>query len=274
MKITETIRKRKSSRTYNQLLLSPADKAELEKFIFENRKGINNEVIEFSIVEKEDPNNQLKINYGMIQGYKTFVLGASGANPESRLNYGYLMEKVVLKATEMGIGSCWVGYFDQSYFKEIKLNDGFEIPSILIVGYAKDKQSAGERLVRITVKAHKRHDWQNLFFNYQSKLPLNTNLISEYTDSLEMVRLAPSSGNTQPWRIFYDETIAEFHFFKKPINKRYEEMGLHDIDLGIAMAHFELTSISNELSGDWIKHNAESISSTPDLHYIISWKCK
>lgn len=274
MKITETIRKRKSSRTYNQLLLSPADKTELEKFIFENRKGINNEVIEFSIVEREDSDNQLKINYGMIQGHKTFVLGASRANPDSRLNYGYLMEKVVLKATEMGIGSCWVGYFDQSYFKEIILEAGFEIPSILIVGYAQEKQSAGERLVRLTIKANKRKEWDQLFFNYQTKLPLNPEQISKYTDSLEMLRLAPSSGNTQPWRIFYDETTAEFHFFKKSINKRYEEMGLHDIDLGISMAHFELTSISNELSGEWIKNDWDSLSSVADLHYFMSWKCK
>jgi hypothetical protein len=30
-----------------------------------------------------------------------------------------------------------------------------------------------------------------------------------------MVRLALSSGNTQPWRVFFDDTTNEFHFFKK-----------------------------------------------------------
>lgn len=273
MKITETIRKRKSSRTYNHSFLSPADKIELEKFISENRNGINNEVIEFSIIDREDNENQLKINYGMIQGHNTYVLGASKSNPGSRLNYGYLMEKVVLKATEMGISSCWVGYFDQSYFKEIMLEDGFEIPSILIIGYAEEKQSAGERLVRLTIKANKRKEWQKLFFDYETKLALTTDLIPDYNDSLEMLRLAPSAGNTQPWRIFYDEATTEFHFFKKPINKRYDEMGLHDIDLGIAMAHFELTSISNGLSGKWIKHEADRIHSSDDIQYTMSWKC-
>jgi len=274
MNIIETIKKRKSSRTYTHSFLSTADKIELEKFISENRKGIDNEVIEFSIIERKDTANQLKINYGMIQGHKTYVLGVSKSNPNSRLNYGYLMEKVVLKATEMGISSCWVGYFDQSYFKEVMLDDGFEIPSILIIGYAEEKQSVGERLVRMTIKAHKRNDWKHLFFNYKTKLALTADLIPDYNDSLEMLRLAPSSGNSQPWRIFYDESEQEFHFFKKPINKRYDEMGLHDIDLGIAMAHFELTSINNGLSGIWIKHQADRMHSSLDMHYTMSWKCE
>jgi hypothetical protein len=89
-----------------------------------------------------------------------------------------------------------------------------------------------------------------------------------------MVRLAPSSGNTQPWRIFFNDTTQEFHFFKKPISKRYEEKGLHDIDLGIALSHFELTSLYNNLSGSWIKYIPNNLDSIDDLQYIITWKCK
>ncbi len=88
-----------------------------------------------------------------------------------------------------------------------------------------------------------------------------------------MVRLAPSSGNTQPWRVFFDETANEFHFYKKPVSKRYEAKGLHEIDIGIAMSHFELASMYNGLSGGWIKHAEESVEAMDDFRYIATWKC-
>jgi hypothetical protein len=113
-----------------------------------------------------------------------------------------------------------------------------------------------------------------LFFNYKLKTPLTPEYVKKYSDSLEMVRLAPSSGNTQPWRVFFDETLNEFHFYKKSISKRYELRGLHDIDMGIAMSHFELTSLQNELSGIWIKHTKENFNLIDDLQYIMTWKCE
>jgi nitroreductase len=106
------------------------------------------------------------------------------------------------------------------------------------------------------------------------KTPLTSDYVKKYSDSLEMVRLAPSSGNTQPWRMFFNETLNEFHFYKKAISKRYELRGLHDIDMGIAMSHFELTSLQNGLSGSWLKHTKESINLIDDLQYIITWKCE
>ncbi len=274
MNIIEIIKKRKSCRTFNQLFLSPADKQILEDYISKNKKPIGDEVIELSIIEKKDVYNKMKLNNGMIQEHNTYLLGTSGSSIDSRVNYGYLMEKVVLKATEIGISTCWIGYFDDTYFNEIISDSGFEIPSIVILGYSKDRQTNSDKFIRFTVNASKRLNWGRLFFNYNTKKPLKPVLIQKYSDSLEMVRIGPSSGNTQPWRIFFDEATKEFHFFKKPISERYEKKGLHDIDLGIALSHFELTSLYNNLSGNWIKHTNENTNSMDDLQYIMTWKCK
>lgn len=274
MNIIETIKKRKSCRTYKEVALKFSDKGELENFIIENNKGPENEIVNFKIVEKNYPDRQMKLDLGMIKGHNTFILGTSKSTLASRVNYGYLMEKVVLKATEINISTCWVGYFDYTYFNEISIEDGFDIPSIVIVGYSEERQTFRERLVRLTVNAPKRNHWDKLFFNYKLKTPLNPDYVNKYSDSLEMVRLAPSSGNTQPWRVFFDDMANEFHFFKKSISKRYELRGLHDIDMGIAMSHFELTSLQNGLSGRWIRHTAENVSSIDDLQYIMTWKCE
>lgn len=274
MNIIEIIRKRKSCRSFNQVLLSPSEKKDLENYMRDNGKLLSNEIINLSIVEKNPEDKKMKLDYGIIQGHNTYILGKSKSTLDSRVNYGYLMEKVVLKATGMNISTCWIGYFDDTYFNDIPRENGFEIPGIVIIGYSQDKLTNLDKFLRFNVGASKRQSWEKLFFNYKSKTPITPALINKYSDSLEMVRLAPSSGNTQPWRIFFDDTTNEFHFFKKPINKRYEEKGLHDIDMGIALAHFELTSLYNGLSGTWINHLKEIAGSFDDLQYILTWKCQ
>lgn len=273
MSIKEIIKSRYSCRTYIQTALRPADKENLERFIIENCRGLEEETVNLRIIEKNDSEKQLKLNYGMIQGHNTYVLGTSKSSPDSRVNYGYLLEKVVLKATETGISTCWIGYFDYGFFNEISVEAGFEIPALIIAGYSEEKQPYLDKFVRFAINATKRTGWDKLFFDYNMKTPLNPEKVIKYSDSLEMVRLAPSSGNTQPWRVFFDETENEFHFFKKPISKRYESRGLHDVDMGIALAHFELMALQNELSGRWLKHADGIVKSMDDLQYIRTWKC-
>jgi len=273
MDIKEIITSRYSCRTYIQTALKPGDKENLERFILENSKGLENETVNFRIVEKKDSEKQLKLNYGMIQGHNTYVLGVSKSIIDSRVNYGYLLEKIVLKATEMGISTCWIGYFDYGFFNGISVEEGFEIPALIIAGYSEDKQPYLDKFVRYAINASKRTGWDKLFFDYKLRTPLNPEQVIKYSDSLEMLRLAPSSGNTQPWRVFFDEIENEFHFFKKPISKRYESRGLHDVDMGIALSHFELMSLQNELSGRWLKYADGIVKSMDDLQYIKTWKC-
>jgi nitroreductase len=212
MDIIEIIKKRKSCRTFSHVALKPEDKKNLESFIIENSKGFENEVVNFRIIEKNNYDKQMKLDYGMIKGHNTYILGTAKSTTASRVNYGYLMEKVVLKATEMNLSTCWIGAFDCTYFNELSIEDGFEIPSIVIVGYSDDKPTYQDKFLRFSVKASKRQGWDKLFFNYRSKTSLTPEYIKKYSESLEMVRLAPSSGNNQPWRVFFDETMNEFHF--------------------------------------------------------------
>ena len=273
MDIIEAIKHRKSCRTYNQALLSAEDKNVLEASIKDNKGLIENADIKLIILEKKGSDKKLELNYGSIQGHNTYLLGTSVVSSGARINYGYLMEKIVLRATEIGISTCWIGYFDRNYFEEIVVNEGFEIPSIVILGYADHKPSVIEKLTRLSISASRRLEWGKIFFDYNSGLPLTAVQVKEYNDPLEMVRLAPSSGNTQPWRILFDEKTEEFHFFKKPVSKRYEERGLHDIDMGIAIAHFDMTAQYYQLAGKWIKHHVKDLKHMDDLQYVMTWQC-
>lgn len=273
MEIINSIERRKSCRTFTSENLTVSDREMLEKFIKSNNKGIDDKTIDFTLFEKGDLSIQMKIPYGLIRGNKTYIFGKIPQTKTDRINYGYMLEKIVLKATEQNIGTCWVAMFDREYFNEIQIESDFSVPCIIIIGYADEKVPIKEKLIRKAIKADKRKPWESLFFNYETEKPLYAKDIISYAESLSMTRLAPSSGNTQPWRIFYSSVTNEFHFFKKVTNQNYESKGVHDIDMGIAMSHFELVSKENELKGSW--QNLESIIKPIDeLQYIITWKCE
>lgn len=270
----DAIKARISCRNFQTILLKSDDLKILENTITNSTSLFPNENIELSIIEKLNSPKELKLNYGMIKGHNTYLLGKTKNNSISRVHYGYLMEKIVIKATEIGVSSCWIGIFDDTFFDEIEIEDGCEISSIVILGYAAEKQSLINKFSRFVVNASKRKEWEKLFFNYIINQALSRDEAKDYAESLEMLRMAPSAGNHQPWRVFFDTNTNEFHFFKKIINKNYEAKGLHDIDMGICLCHFELASTQNNLQGKWVKHHEDEVKKIDDLNYVITWKAE
>ena len=60
-----------------------------------------------------------------------------------RIDLGIAMEHMVLKATELGLGSCWIGWFDESKVKAIlKIPRRIKVSALLAIGYAADAPPA------------------------------------------------------------------------------------------------------------------------------------
>jgi len=210
----ETITRRHSTRSYLPKPLEPSVRKELYNFINSMDNGPFNQKIKFQLIEKDIKNkNLLTLNYGMITNHFNYILGVSEKDRLSRMNYGYFLENIVLKATELELATCWIGYFDSSFFSDFALPDGFEIPSIIIIGYPTEKPSLGQRFTRLSVNASKRNEWEKIFFLDNFNTPLIPDQAGIYRQVLEMVRLAPSSGNTQPWRIILNQEKQAFYFF-------------------------------------------------------------
>jgi hypothetical protein len=269
--LIDIIKERHSCRSYQIRKIDPLLKSELQSYINVNGKGILGEEIKIEIIERDkDSSKQLKLDYGIISNHSCYILGKVKNDSTSRMSYGYVVEKIVIKATALGLNSCWVGYFDSEYFTEIKLSSEFEIPSIVIIGY-EGKSSLGDKVLKFSVKSSKRKEWDQLFFAENLSTPLKPKSSGFYEDALEMLRLAPSSGNTQPWRVIMDHNGKSFHFFKKIVSPKYESMGLHDVDMGIALAHFELIAKQYRISGKWERIQNIFQPITDDIKYMISW---
>ena len=84
------------------------------------------------------------------------------------------------------------------------------------------------------------------------------------------MRSKPSAVNKQPWRaVVCGDTV---HFYEKH-NKGYGEGGwdIQRIDLGIALAHFELAAKESGLSPA-LTIADPGIAAAPDTEYVASFR--
>ena len=279
--ITEIIRERTSWRTYYPELLEEDVKREIERILkqgdlvspFSSKTGICR--FEMVSVLEFDPDEQRQLGtYGMISGAQEFIVGASEKSEYYKENFGYLMELIILKATDLGLGTCWLGgTFNRTIFsKKVNCKAEEVIPAITPIGQPAKRRSR-EKIIRKVIQAKKRKSWEEIFFNTNFQNPLSSEKLNEYSTILEMVRLGPSAGNKQPWRIIKDENRNNFHFYVK-----YPEGKLAanyrpfvKLDMGIAVCHFDLTAKEYGIKGGWHFINPD-ISLPENFDYIVTWK--
>ncbi|MBN1836136.1 MAG: hypothetical protein JW820_09825, partial [Spirochaetales bacterium] len=113
-----------------------------------------------------------------------------------------------------------------------------------------------------------------------------------YREALESLRLAPSASNRQPWRGLLSGTQRlgrELHLFlcRTPGYRQAGAIDLQRMDMGIAMAHFQLgleaAAPAEAGRGRWQVLAPEprlpefhppgpARSSFQNLEYVVSWR--
>ena len=95
-------------------------------------------------------------------------------------------------------------------------------------------------------------------------------------DAFEWVRLGPSAGNKQPWRILYlkDQKRMDFFLDRKKLTQNKGYWRIQYLDIGIAMAHFELGCKAKGLSGQWKILNLKDLrySIPANFEYCVTWQ--
>jgi len=279
--IIDIIKERTSWRTYSDKLLGEEFKEKVIKiFQLEDFKSPFSEFAEkcrFELISvpEFDPDEKKKIGtYGIIKGAQDFIVGATEKSDYYRENYGYLLEAIILSATDLGLGTCWLGgFFNKSLFSnKINCRSNETVPAITPIGHTAEKRRKGEKLIRSFIKADARYSWDKLFFEKDFSSCLSQKNAGKYETLLEMVRLGPSAGNRQPWRIVKEEGEDTFHFYvkftKNIKNKVYNQFVR--LDIGIAVCHFDLTAKEVGLKGRW-EFAEPKIEKSDELAYVISW---
>ena len=280
--ITDLIRRRVSCRSYTKEALRASDRQRLADFVAASPSGPFGSPVRIELVAAtEQDSKALKGlgTYGFIKGATAFLIGAVGPGQKNLEDLGYLMERIVLFATDLGLGTCWLGgsFTKSSFSRRIAVREGERVPAVVAVGYPAPKRSTVDSMVRQIAHAHHRLPGERLFFDKAFAVPLTPASAGDLALALEMVRLAPSASNRQPWRIIKDGGIWHFYLQR---TKGYREgrimrlLKIDDmqrIDMGIAMCHFALTAAELGRQGRW-EQREPSLEKPDDLtEYLVTW---
>jgi nitroreductase len=279
--ISEIIRGRFSCRSYLNAPLDESKQAQILLFIDSLPAGPFGSRPRFMLVAaSEDDRSSLRGlgTYGFIQGANAFVIGA--AKPEGKWleDFGCLMETIILYLTNLGLGTCWLGgsFTRSSFGSRISLKNDEHIPTVTATGEFADPAKARRGLIRRYARGEDRLPWKELFFDRGFDHPLSPTSAGTDQLALEMVRLAPSASNKQPWRIVKDGDTFHFYLQRTPgyreslLKKVLGIFDLQRVDMGIAMCHFALAEAELGHNGEWQEPPTMEISDTLN-EYTCSW---
>jgi len=275
--LSEIIKKRISCRSYSD---KPLEDKVLKAFAASINMAhigpFGNKPVFKLITPVSATNQELKKlgTYGVIKNARMFLVGTIKNGRMAMEDYGYCKEILILKATALELGTCWLGgTFKASEFAQaVHLREDEILPTVSPIGYPAEERSLTEKIMRRIAGSDHRKPWSDIFFANDFATPLTRQQAGKYSEALENLRLAPSASNKQPWRILYTAKLNTFHFFLER-SLQYKMLGivhLQDIDMGIAMSHFEITAQEQGLAGLW-QVDTNAPKETP-LDYIVSWQ--
>jgi len=280
----EAINRRVSVRSYTDRPIEQDKKQEMINLLKSTNEGPFRNKVSFTLIDfSELDKNEIRSlgTYGFISGAKLFIVSAVkdgfGAMDGARalVDLGYCFERVILTATNLGLGTCWLGgtFKRANFAKRINASEDDIVPAISPIGYARDRKTIREMAVRRFANSDQRKPWEELFFEGDMNTSLSKGSAGAYAVPLECVRLGPSASNNQPWRVVYQKLGGAFHFYLKRTwgyDKLNGKIDLQLVDMGISMCHFELSVREKGLTGAW--EVAKPDLDTGDAEYIVTWK--
>jgi nitroreductase len=279
----ELIHRRYSCRTYLPEPIGAERQRLLSAFLAADAEGPLGSHARFGLIAAS-PGDSSALKrlgtYGFIKGATGFIVGAVRRAPNDLEDYGYLLERVVLYATELDLGTCWLGgtFTRSSFVRRFGgLERGETMPAVVSLGLIGDD---GAERIREREEGSRRLPSSELFFDRRFGDPLDLGAAGDYADALEAVRMAPSATNKQPWRVVRGADGAGWHFYLRR-TKGYGKgsalfavlriADLQRVDLGIALCHFELLARERGLAGSWVVRDPGLPLPGTDTEYVATW---
>lgn len=225
MTLQQAIDNRISRRTYNN---KPLDKGQTE--ILKNLIAKMNSKYSLNIqiiIANGDAFSKLSKSYGMFFGVQNYIAMIGKANDKNLMEkIGLAGEEIVLNATSIGLGTCWVGATFNKKMCKCILSESESIVCVIPIGKNPDTQTFKEKLIRKAM--HRSTKKVNELITSDVQLPLWV------AKCMVAVQKAPSAMNKQPVKFSYKngELTASVD----------NPNGYQAIDLGIAKYHFSCAS--------------------------------
>ena len=212
MDIYEIVKARHSVRSYTDKKIEGDT---LDKLNSEIKECIEESNLNIQLILNEE-NAFGKSHYGNFKNCKNYIL-IIGDKKDNKLDEkaGYYGERIVLKAQELGLNTCWVALTYNRYEVPYKMKDNEKIAIVIAIGYGETEGV------------------QHKSKSFKSVSKSTENLPYWYMRGIEFALLAPTAINQQ-----------KFRFELKDGNKvsvKVPAIGIcTKIDLGIVKYHFEI----------------------------------
>lgn len=189
------------------------------------------------ITDDPDPLAGFSKSYGVFTNPRNYVAAVvdMGA-PDVLERAGYYAEQFVVKAVELGIGTCFVGGTYNEQKVKAQLRAGEKILFLVLLGYPLNKTKLLARMMAKLV--HRKVMASEQFFEPQSEVnaAISENPILQV--GLEAVACAPSALNKRPVRLFIDNAGENKEICAKVDDSNPKNL----IDLGIAKYNYNFVT--------------------------------
>ena len=184
-------------------------------------------------------------HYGKIKNAPAFIAFVGNKDdPNVHEKAGYLGEGIVLEATALNLGTCWVGGFFRPEVAAslVGIRGNEKVIAVTPVGYVPEKWSLEEKILTGFGITHRRKPLRNMVTGLDEQTwPMWVNI------ALEAARLAPSAVNRQPWRFH-----VEPHCITISVDNLNDTFNIPKrLDCGISMLHIEAASLYCGVKGAW-----------------------
>lgn len=240
MMTPEFLRSRHSVRRYNndpiEASAVKALKAEIT-MINTHEAGMHFELV----CNDNAPFEGFRASYGMFSGVRNYIAAVVDRSfPDVMEKAGYFSQQIVMKATALGLGTCYVGgTFDESRVNVV-LRPDRKILFIIAVGYAESKKDTFISGIAMKL-AHRNDRKADDFFEPTGDFTLAEakKIMSWLNDGLEGLSSAPSSLNRQPVRIRAVEKSGLEWIYGPTVTAEVDGSNQKNlIDLGIGKFNF------------------------------------
>ncbi len=198
--------------------------------------------LHFELHVPEQDGSRLALSPRMFAGEPAaYVTCVGPSDPVSLEKIGYYGERLVLLATTLGLGSCWVaGTFDRKQ-TTCEVPEGEALHDVIPLGIAMKEVPFKQRSIRKAIRAKSKR---------QAKLYVGPTGLAEapawVQKGIDAVWKGPSAVNEQPV-VFEQETYGAPLRAALPRVRR----DMVYTDLGIAKLHFELAASAAGAPGAW-----------------------
>jgi len=241
----QVIKHRHSVRTFEKQDISVEDQKTIRKLISEIEKetGPFGNTIKLYFLLNKDANSPeaKKVGmYGYVKHVPAFVTGSTKKSFEGLVDFGYIFEKLILELSKRGFGTVWLSGDFENEDLENFARKGDVVPVMAPVGYPAYKKSLKERFLRMKQEASDRKPFDQLFFDQSFETPLaKENRSHRFYNILELVQLAPSALNKQPWRILVKEDALHL-YLERTENFPDQPNDVEVVNMGIALRHITI----------------------------------